>query len=52
MFGTGPFAAPTFRALYGTRHEVVTLVTQPLRVVRGKAVAAPSALRDDAFRRH
>jgi methionyl-tRNA formyltransferase len=51
MFGTGPFAAPTFRALYGARHQVVALVTQPPRVVRGKVVAAPSALRDEAGRR-
>ncbi len=51
MFGTGPFAAPTFRALYDTRHEVVALVTQPLRVVRGKVVAADTPLRDEANRR-
>ncbi len=40
MMGTGPFAAPTFRALYGTRHDVVALVTQPLRNVRGRQEAA------------
>jgi methionyl-tRNA formyltransferase len=51
MFGTGPFAAPTFRALYETSHQVVALVTQPPRVVRGKVVAADSPLRDEAVRR-
>jgi methionyl-tRNA formyltransferase len=51
MFGTGPFAVPTFRALYGTSHQVVALVTQPPRVVRGKVVAADSPLRDEAVRR-
>jgi methionyl-tRNA formyltransferase len=51
MFGTGPFAAPTFRALFDTRYQVVALVTQPPRVVRGKIVAAASPLRDEAARR-
>ena len=51
MFGTGPFAAPTFRALYETPHKVLALVTQPPRVVRGKTVAAHSPLRDVAERR-
>jgi methionyl-tRNA formyltransferase len=46
MMGTGPFAAPLFRALYTSRHEVVALVTQPLRASRpGVAV---SALRETA----
>ena len=31
MMGTGPFAAPMFRALYDTPHEVLALVTQPVR---------------------
>jgi methionyl-tRNA formyltransferase len=51
MFGTGPFAAPTFRALYASGHQVAALVTQPPRVVRGKVVAAPMPLRDEAGRR-
>jgi methionyl-tRNA formyltransferase len=33
MMGTGTFAEPTFRALLGSRHEVVGLVTQPDRPV-------------------
>lgn len=38
MMGTGPFAAPMFRALFGTRHTVVALVTQPIRSSRGGSV--------------
>ena len=34
MMGTGGFAAPLFRALYATPHEVVALVIQPRRTVR------------------
>jgi len=42
MIGTGPFAVPLFRALYGTRHQVVGLVTQPPRASRpGAATASP-----------
>src|SRR5262249_3156036 len=33
MMGTGTFAEPTFRALLGSRHAVVGLVTQPDRPV-------------------
>jgi methionyl-tRNA formyltransferase len=51
MFGSGPFAAPTFRALFDTPHTVVGLVTQPLRIVRGKVAGAPSPLRVEAERR-
>ncbi|MBI2823820.1 MAG: methionyl-tRNA formyltransferase [Planctomycetia bacterium] len=45
MFATGPFAAPSFRAIYATRHQVMALVTQPLRGTRGKGEGAPSPLR-------
>ena len=31
MLATGPFAVPTFRALYETHHEVTALVTSPVR---------------------
>lgn len=34
MMGTGPFAAPLFRALLAGRHRVAALVTQPLRSAR------------------
>jgi methionyl-tRNA formyltransferase len=48
MMGTGPFAVPTFQALFSTRHAVVALVTSPVRTHRGKAVAPISAMRDIA----
>lgn len=51
MFGSGPFAAPTFRALFDTPHTVVGLVTQPLRFVRGKPAGTPSPLRVEAEQR-
>ena len=48
MMGTGPFAVPTFRALYETRHEIVALATGPLRTHRGKPVEPISSIRDVA----
>jgi len=48
MMGTGPFAVPTFRALYDTRHAVAALVTAPLRTHRGKPVEPISCIRDVA----
>lgn len=45
MFGTGPFAAPMFRALYATPHTVAALITQPLRNARGKYAGAPNPMR-------
>jgi methionyl-tRNA formyltransferase len=41
MMGTGPFAAPTFRGLYDTRHEILALVTQPPRAVHGQVQHNP-----------
>ena len=35
MMGTGPFAVPTLRELYASRHEVCALVTRPPRPVHG-----------------
>jgi len=35
MMGTGNFALPTLRGLYGTQHEIVGLFTQPDRTGRG-----------------
>lgn len=42
LMGTGPFGMPTFRRLYDTHHEVVAVVTSPLKP-RGKRapVAGP-----------
>jgi len=45
VIGTGPFAAPTFRALYDTPHEVLALVTQPLRAARPGREPPPSPMR-------
>jgi len=38
MMGTGPFAVPTFRGLLETHHEVVALVTSPVRSQPGRPV--------------
>ena len=48
MLGTGPFAVPTFRALYDTRHSLAALVTAPLRSHRGQPVPPISSIRDVA----
>jgi methionyl-tRNA formyltransferase len=48
MMGTGPFAVPTFRAIYETRHTVVALATKPLRTHRGKPVEPISSIREVA----
>jgi len=48
MMGTGPFAVPTFRALYETRHRVVALATAPLRTHRGQPVEPISSIREVA----
>jgi methionyl-tRNA formyltransferase len=40
IMGTGGFAAPTFRALLESQHDVLALVTQPLRE-RAASVVAP-----------
>jgi len=42
LMGTGPFGVPTFRRLYDTHHEVVAVVSSPLKQ-RGKRppVAGP-----------
>lgn len=43
--GTGPFAVPMFRALFSTPHEVVALVTQPIRTGRGNKPTPLSPMR-------
>jgi methionyl-tRNA formyltransferase len=48
MMGTGPFAVPTFVALYETRHTIVALATKPLRTHRGKPVEPISSIREVA----
>ena len=51
MMGTGPFAVPTFRALYDTPHEVLALVTQPARSRRGGREAPKNPMRQAAEER-
>ncbi|MBX9791428.1 MAG: methionyl-tRNA formyltransferase [Pirellulales bacterium] len=48
MLGTGGFAAPTFRALLDSRHQVLALVTQP---VRERATGAMAPMREIARER-
>ena len=48
MMGTGPFAVPTFRRLYGTDHTLLALVTSPLRPMRGSEPAPGSFIREVA----
>ena len=42
--GTGPFGVPTFRSLYDTDHQIVAVVTGPLRS-RGRRAPAPGPVR-------
>jgi methionyl-tRNA formyltransferase len=48
MLGTGPFAAPTFRGLFETHHEVIALVSSPLRPQHGRELIPLSPMRDIA----
>jgi methionyl-tRNA formyltransferase len=48
MMGTGPFAAPTFRGLFDTHHEVIALVSSPPRPPRGKELIPLSPMLDIA----
>lgn len=41
MMGTGPFAVPTFRALYDTQHQLLALFTRPARPVHGRKSQEP-----------
>ncbi len=50
MMGTGPFAAPTFAALFDTSHEVKALVTQPLRSRGPKRSTSTNEMREIATR--
>lgn len=45
MMGTGPFAAPMFAALYDTSHQMMALVTQPLRARRKNQEPQTNAMR-------
>jgi methionyl-tRNA formyltransferase len=48
MMGTGPFAVPTFRELFETHHEVIALVSSPLRPSHGKNLVPLTPMRDIA----
>ncbi len=51
MMGTGPFAVPTLRRLYDSRHEVVALFTRPVRELHGKSQAEANPMRETALAR-
>ena len=46
MMGTGPFAVPTLGQLYGSRHQVLALVTRPPRPMHGKSQAEANPMRE------
>ena len=48
MLGTGPFAAPTFRGLFETHHEVLALISSPLHLRHGRDLIPASPMRDVA----
>ncbi len=49
MFGTGPFAVPTFEALIQSPHEVVTLFTRPIADSGKRRKTAENPTRDGAI---
>jgi methionyl-tRNA formyltransferase len=51
MMGTGPFAVPTFKALYDSPHEVLALITRPDRPQQGRTKTPPNPMRALAVER-
>jgi methionyl-tRNA formyltransferase len=51
VMGTGPFAAPTLRALGDSPHAVAALVTRPPRPLHGKSQAETNPMRELALAR-
>jgi methionyl-tRNA formyltransferase len=51
MMGTGPFAVPTFRAIYDSPHEVLALFTRPDRPQQGRTKTPPNPMRALAIER-
>ena len=47
VMGTGPFAVPMFEALWGTRHEIVAVVTRPDHAPAGRR-PPPNPMREAA----
>ncbi len=50
MFGTGPFAVPTFQSLLDSSHDVLALVTRPIRDPGKRRKSAENPARDVAVR--
>ena len=48
MLGTGPFAVPTFEALYAAGHTIAALVTRPPRPARGRRTPPPNPMQQVA----
>lgn len=48
MMGTGSFAVPTFKGLFETHHQVLMLVSTPLRPVSGRRGLPVSPMREVA----
>ncbi len=46
VMGTGPFAVPTLRQLYLSRHPVLALVTRPPRPMHGKSPSEANPMRE------
>ena len=46
MFGTGPFAVPTFEALLDSTHQVLALVTRPIEDAGRRRKSAANPMRD------
>jgi methionyl-tRNA formyltransferase len=51
MFGTGPFAVPTFDALLESTHQVLALVTRPIEDAGKRRKSAANPMRDLAIAR-
>ena len=52
LFGTGPFAVPTFRSLLDSRHEILALVTRPIADAGKRRKSAENPTRDLGVSRH
>jgi len=48
VFGTGPFAVPTFQSLLDSRHQVAALITRPTLPAKGREKAPLNPMRDVA----
>src|SRR5262245_28148152 len=51
VFGTGPFAVPTFQSLLASPHEIAALVTRPTPPAKGREKSPPNPMRDEAEQR-